>query len=98
MKDQTRTVGEHDRDYPRYEATGRAILELMRARDMRPGDSINIILAQFEIERRGIGNTEFSAGVVQLLNRGLLNMQGNAFYLTSAGFEALRDGTSGAHA
>ncbi len=98
MKEQTGTVREHDGDYRLDGATGQAILELLKARDMRPGDSINIILAQFEIERRGIGNNEFSAGVVQLLNKGLLDMQGNAFYLTNAGFEALRHGKSGAHA
>lgn len=93
-----RILRKDDGGYPEDGATRQAIFELLQTRDMRPGDSINIILAQFEIERKGIGNTEFSAGVVQLLDSGLLDMQGNAFYLTDAGFEALRHGTSGTYA
>lgn len=90
MKQYNAIGAEHDRAHLRDSTTRQAILELLHARDMRPGDCINIILAQFEIERRGIGNTEFSAGVVQLLDNGLLDMQGNAFYLTDAGFKVLR--------
>jgi len=90
MSTQMTNDTEHEKTYLRDRATRQAIFELLQARDMRPGDSINIILAQFEIERKGIDNTEFSTGVVQLLDKGLLNMQGNAFYLTAAGFEALR--------
>ncbi len=89
MERQRATFTERNGDYP-WDGTGQAILDLLQRRDMRPGDSINIILAQFEIERKGIGNAEFSAGVMQLLDNGLLNMQGNVFYLTYAGFEALR--------
>ena len=98
MKEQTQSHAEHDKGYPQDGATKQAILELLQSRNMQPGDSINIILAQFEIERKGIGNTEFSFGVVQLLDNGLLNMQGNAFYLTDAGFEALRRGEERARA
>ena len=94
MKRQMRTLKGYDGEYRQNGATGQAILELLLARDMQPGDSINIILAQFEIERKGIDTTEFSVGVVQLLENGLLDMQGNAFYLTDAGFEALRHGTA----
>lgn len=74
----------------RSRAIERVILDLLQSRDMQPGDSINIILAQYESERRGINTGEFSAVVVRLLERGLLNMQGNAFYLTDEGFAALR--------
>jgi len=98
MKRQMKTLKGYDGEFQQNGATGQAILELLLARDMRPGDSINIILAQFEIERKGIDTTEFSVGGVQLLENGLIDMQGNAFYLTDAGFEALRHGTSGAHA
>ncbi|MBI2355407.1 MAG: hypothetical protein HYV06_10375, partial [Deltaproteobacteria bacterium] len=41
---------------------------------------------------------DFSTGVVQLLERGLLDMQGNVFYLTGAGFEALRRDRRGGYA
>jgi len=90
MNTPMKTDTEHEKTHLRDRATRQAIFELLQARDMRPGDCINIILAQFEIERKGIDNAEFSTGVVQLLDKGLLNMQGNAFYLTDAGFEALR--------
>jgi hypothetical protein len=98
VKELARTDMGHDKDYPRDGATKQAILELLQSRDMRPGDSINIILAQFEVERRGIDHTEFSVGVVQLLDNGLLDMQGNTFYLTDAGFDALRHGKEHARA
>jgi hypothetical protein len=98
VKRQMRTPREHYGDYRQNKAARQAIIELLLVRDMRPGDSINIILAQFEIERKGIDNTEFSVGVVQLLDNGLLDMRGNAFYLTDAGFEALRCGTHGVYA
>lgn len=90
MNKQIKIMGGQD---ARDAATRQAILDVLQARDMRPGDSINIILAQFEIERKGINTTEFSVGVVQLLDNGLLDMQGYVFYLTEAGFEALQSGT-----
>ncbi len=92
MIKQARTNVAYNESHVRDGATRQAIFELLQSRDMRPGDSINIVLAQFEIERKGIDNNEFSAGVVQLLDNGVLGMQGNAFYLTHAGFEALRYG------
>jgi hypothetical protein len=94
---QRTAIAPHDGGYPRDKITRQAIFELLQARDMRPGDSINIILAQFEIERKGIDTTEFSAGMVQFLGNGLLDIQGNAFYLTTAGFDALRRGIAGAN-
>ena len=98
MRKQARANMTHDESHVQDGATRQAILELLQSRNMRPGDSINIILAQFEIERRGIDNNKFSTGVVQLLDSGVLDMQGNAFYLTHAGFEALRHGKEHANA
>lgn len=83
-------TAENGEEHLQSRAIEPVILDLLRSRDMRPGDSINIILAQYESERRGISTAEFSAVVVRLLERGLLNIQGNAFYLTEAGFAALR--------
>ncbi len=71
-------------------ATECAIFEVLLSRDMRPGDSIDIILAQHQTERMGIGSIEFSVGVVQLLDDGLLAMRDTLFYLTEAGFAALK--------
>lgn len=90
MKIHKSTVAEIGKSHPRSRAIEQVILDLLKSRDMRPGDSINIILAQYEVERRGINTIDFSAGVVLLLERGLLDMQGNVFYLTDAGFDALR--------
>ena len=90
MRKQAQANEAHNESYIQDGATRQAIFELLQSRNMRPGDSINIILAQFEIERRGIDNNKFSTGVVQLLDNRILDMQGNAFYLTNAGFEALR--------
>lgn len=72
----------------------RAVIDLLQSRNVQAGDSINILLAQFELERRGIDKKEFSAGVVLLLGRGWLDMQGNVFYITPIGYQALmRDKT-----
>lgn len=98
MKHQKSTVAEIGKPHPRSGATELVILDLLLSRDMRPGDSINIILAQYEVEQRGIGTIDFSVGVVQLLERGLLDMQGNVFYLTGAGFDALRRDNRGGRA
>jgi len=66
-----------------------AIIEVLLSRDMRPGDSIDIILAQYLAERKGLSRNEFSAGVAQLMDLGLLCLRENRFYLTDAGFDVL---------
>jgi len=69
-----------------------AILELLRSYDMRPGDTVDIYRMQDDIERKGFGIKQFSAGMVQLLTRGMLSMRNNLFCLTEAGFEVLKQG------
>ena len=91
------TIVENDAKYQQALAIEQAILDLLHSREMLPGDSINIIHAQYEIERKGIDRNDFSTGVVQLLDRGLLDMRGNVFYLTNAGFKALNRDDSGGH-
>ncbi|MBI2354124.1 MAG: hypothetical protein HYV06_03685, partial [Deltaproteobacteria bacterium] len=98
MKHQKGQFAEIGKPHPRSGAIDQVILDLLQSRDMRPGDSINIILAQYEVEQRGFNTVDFSTGVVQLLERGLLDMQGNVFYLTGAGFEALRRDRRGGYA
>jgi len=90
MHDQPCHGVEEQRNLGGNEAALQAIIDLLQSRNMQAGDSINIILAQFEIERKGIGKNAFSAGVVLLLDRGWLDMHGNVFYLTYLGFEALK--------
>jgi len=90
MHDQPCRGAEGQEDFGGHDAALRAIINLLQSRNMQPGESINIILAKFEMERKGIGRNAFSVGLVLLLDRGWLDMQGNVFYLTPLGFEALK--------
>lgn len=71
------------------------ILELLRSYGVRPGDSIDIYRMQEDMGRKGVDIRKFSAGIVQLLDRGVFVMRSNLFRLSGAGFEVLKSGKGG---
>ncbi len=93
------TNAEIGHEHPQTFAIERAILEMLQSYDAGPGDLVDVFVVQHEIEQRtGIDRYQFSAGVAQLLSRGVISLMGNAFYLTDAGYEALKQGKGGGHA
>jgi hypothetical protein len=83
-------IRETDQEHPHTLAIERAIIELLQSYDAGPGDLVDVFVAQHEIERKGIGHSQFSAGVAQLLSRGVISLRGNSFFLTEAGYEAVK--------
>ncbi|MEI6306554.1 MAG: hypothetical protein WCP33_07010, partial [Deltaproteobacteria bacterium] len=61
----------------------RAIFEMLLSSDMQPGDSLDFISAQHQIERKGICRKDFNLGLVHLKDRGLLEMREYRFHLTT---------------
>lgn len=86
------TGADIDQDHPQTFAIEQAIIELLQSCDAGPGDLVDLFAAQHEIERRGIDRKQFSIGVAQLLSRGVISLTGNSFFLTEAGYEALKRG------
>ena len=84
------TSAEFDQEHPQTFASERAILEYMQSSNAGPGDHMDIFVAQYEIERRGIEYSQFSSGMAQLLKRGVISLMGSAFFLTDAGYAALK--------
>ena len=81
--------GKVEEFYQRDDVIERAILEVLLSFDVQPGDSLDVILAQYHTERKGIRKNEFCTGLVHLMDRGLLRMLEFRFYLTDAGFDLL---------
>jgi len=82
---------ELDHEQPQTFAVEQVILEWLQSYDAGPGDFVDVFVAQHEIQRRGVDSNQFSAGVAQLLNRGVISLMGNSFFLTAAGYEALKN-------
>ena len=78
-------IGEHLQD-----SLIKIVIDLLLLSAPRPGDTIDIIRAEHESGRLGIKEKEFCRGMAQLLESGLIELQGNAFCLTLAGFDALK--------
>ncbi len=98
MTYRTSAKTDHNPDHQRNCLIKRVILDVLLAHKIQPGDSIDVIRAEHEIKQKGINKSEFSEAMVQLLDHGLIEMQGNAFCLTQAGFRAFKQDEQGGHA
>lgn len=87
-----------DRDRNRHHLIKQLIIDVLMSHEMRPGDPIDVIRAEHETTLQGISKIEFSAAMVQFMDHGLIELQGNALCLTQAGFRAMNPREQGGHA
>jgi hypothetical protein len=95
MKDQKDGIIKHNREHQKDSLIKRAILDLLLAQKTQPGASIDLILTEHELKRCGINKREFSQAIAQLLDLGLIEMRGNTFHLSNAGFNAFQQDKQG---